>query len=147
MKKWWWPSNAVLTHPSTPTFFLWGDFCCSATISALLLQFLWNTTSHGSQKFALRSVLTAFKHIASSLLKLQGDSSFVVMTNYIMTEGQSMGTCPEVGEKALVLSLPASFLSSCASIFSKTSGSCISFQDYFCNWVIVRKLYSRKGLF
>lgn len=29
----------------------------------------------------------------------QGDSSFVVMTNYIITEGQKMGKCPEVGEK------------------------------------------------
>lgn len=31
---------------------------------------------------------------------IQGDSSFVVMTNYILTEGQQMGKCPEVGEKA-----------------------------------------------
>uniref|UniRef100_A0A3Q4H0Z6 Uncharacterized protein n=1 Tax=Neolamprologus brichardi TaxID=32507 RepID=A0A3Q4H0Z6_NEOBR len=30
---------------------------------------------------------------------LAGDSSFVVMTNYIMTEGQSMGTCPELPGK------------------------------------------------
>lgn len=29
----------------------------------------------------------------------QGDSSFVVMTNYIITEGQKMGKCPEVGGK------------------------------------------------
>lgn len=26
----------------------------------------------------------------------QGDSSFVVMTNYIITEGQKLGKCPEV---------------------------------------------------
>lgn len=31
---------------------------------------------------------------------LQGDSSFVVMTNYIITEGQKMGKCPEVGQIA-----------------------------------------------
>ncbi|XP_026183715.1 P2X purinoceptor 1 isoform X2 [Mastacembelus armatus] len=29
----------------------------------------------------------------------QGDSSFVVMTNFIMTEGQQMGKCPELGGK------------------------------------------------
>ncbi|XP_026228303.1 P2X purinoceptor 1 isoform X3 [Anabas testudineus] len=29
----------------------------------------------------------------------QGDSSFVVMTNYIITEGQQMGTCPELKDK------------------------------------------------
>ncbi|KAM6970617.1 P2X purinoceptor 1 [Aplochiton taeniatus] len=29
----------------------------------------------------------------------QGDSSFVVMTNYIITEGQEMGKCPELPDK------------------------------------------------
>lgn len=33
----------------------------------------------------------------------QGDSSFVVMTNYIITEGQKMGKCPEVGENTQIL--------------------------------------------
>lgn len=28
----------------------------------------------------------------------QGDSSFVVMTNYIVTEGQKLGKCPEVSD-------------------------------------------------
>lgn len=31
-------------------------------------------------------------------LNPQGDSSFVVMTNYIITEGQKMGKCPEVSK-------------------------------------------------
>lgn len=29
-------------------------------------------------------------------MSLQGDSSFVVMTNFIITPGQKQGTCPEV---------------------------------------------------
>lgn len=45
----------------------------------------------------------------------QGDSSFVVMTNYIITEGQQMGKCPEVCENApssvLLSSLLPDFLS------------------------------------
>uniref|UniRef100_A0A671TRF9 P2X purinoceptor n=1 Tax=Sparus aurata TaxID=8175 RepID=A0A671TRF9_SPAAU len=36
--------------------------------------------------------------VADYVFPPQGDSSFVVMTNYIITEGQKMGTCPEVGE-------------------------------------------------
>uniref|UniRef100_A0A8D3EBN5 P2X purinoceptor n=1 Tax=Scophthalmus maximus TaxID=52904 RepID=A0A8D3EBN5_SCOMX len=34
--------------------------------------------------------------VADYVFPPQGDSSFVVMTNYIITEGQSMGKCPEV---------------------------------------------------
>ncbi|CAI5644516.1 unnamed protein product [Oreochromis niloticus] len=37
--------------------------------------------------------------VADYVFPSQGDSSFVVMTNYIMTEGQSMGTCPELPGK------------------------------------------------
>lgn len=35
----------------------------------------------------------------------QGDSSFVVMTNYIITEGQMLGKCPEVSDR-----VPHSFI-------------------------------------
>ncbi|XP_069003102.1 P2X purinoceptor 1 isoform X3 [Embiotoca jacksoni] len=34
--------------------------------------------------------------VADYVFPPQGDSSFVVMTNYIITEGQKMGTCPEL---------------------------------------------------
>uniref|UniRef100_A0A673BKG9 Purinergic receptor P2X, ligand-gated ion channel, 1 n=1 Tax=Sphaeramia orbicularis TaxID=375764 RepID=A0A673BKG9_9TELE len=34
--------------------------------------------------------------VADYVFPPQGDSSFVVMTNYIITEGQAMGKCPEV---------------------------------------------------
>ncbi|XP_008331064.2 P2X purinoceptor 1 isoform X3 [Cynoglossus semilaevis] len=34
--------------------------------------------------------------VADYVFPPQGDSSFVVMTNYIITEGQSMGKCPEL---------------------------------------------------
>ncbi|XP_030603127.1 P2X purinoceptor 1 isoform X2 [Archocentrus centrarchus] len=37
--------------------------------------------------------------VADYVFPSQGDSSFVVMTNYIITEGQSMGTCPELPGK------------------------------------------------
>lgn len=42
------------------------------------------------------------EYISTLNPSLQGDSSFVVMTNYIITEGQKMGKCPEVSEKAPV---------------------------------------------
>uniref|UniRef100_A0A665U842 P2X purinoceptor n=1 Tax=Echeneis naucrates TaxID=173247 RepID=A0A665U842_ECHNA len=38
--------------------------------------------------------------VADYVFPPQGDSSFVVMTNYIVTEGQRMGRCPEVCENA-----------------------------------------------
>ncbi|XP_030294617.1 P2X purinoceptor 1 isoform X4 [Sparus aurata] len=38
--------------------------------------------------------------VADYVFPPQGDSSFVVMTNYIITEGQKMGTCPELQGKA-----------------------------------------------
>ncbi|XP_018547401.1 P2X purinoceptor 1 isoform X2 [Lates calcarifer] len=37
--------------------------------------------------------------VADYVFPPQGDSSFVVMTNYIITEGQSMGKCPELKGK------------------------------------------------
>ncbi|KAM8835626.1 P2X purinoceptor 1 isoform 1-T1 [Synchiropus picturatus] len=37
--------------------------------------------------------------VADYVFPPQGDSSFVVMTNYIMTEGQQMGKCPELPGK------------------------------------------------
>nr|XP_057943766.1 P2X purinoceptor 1 isoform X2 [Doryrhamphus excisus] len=37
--------------------------------------------------------------VADYVFPPQGDSSFVVMTNYIITEGQKMGTCPELTGK------------------------------------------------
>ncbi|XP_075957394.1 P2X purinoceptor 1 isoform X2 [Anarhichas minor] len=37
--------------------------------------------------------------VAESVFPPQGDASFVVMTNYIMTEGQKMGKCPELKGK------------------------------------------------
>ncbi|KAM3600798.1 uncharacterized protein V6R79_002605 [Siganus canaliculatus] len=37
--------------------------------------------------------------VADYVFPSQGDSSFVVMTNYIITEGQKMGTCPELHGK------------------------------------------------
>ncbi|XP_008297485.1 P2X purinoceptor 1 isoform X4 [Stegastes partitus] len=37
--------------------------------------------------------------VADYVFPPQGDSSFVVMTNYIITEGQKMGTCPELKGK------------------------------------------------
>lgn len=37
--------------------------------------------------------------VADYVFPSQGDSSFVVMTNYIITEGQSMGKCPELPGK------------------------------------------------
>nr|XP_049597606.1 P2X purinoceptor 1 isoform X4 [Syngnathus scovelli] len=37
--------------------------------------------------------------VAEYVFPPQGDSSFVVMTNYIITEGQKMGTCPELPGK------------------------------------------------
>ncbi|KAM9384071.1 P2X purinoceptor 1 isoform 3-T3 [Pholidichthys leucotaenia] len=37
--------------------------------------------------------------VADYVFPSQGDSSFVVMTNYIITEGQQMGTCPELKGK------------------------------------------------
>ncbi|XP_017268165.1 P2X purinoceptor 1 isoform X1 [Kryptolebias marmoratus] len=37
--------------------------------------------------------------VADYVFPSQGDSSFVVMTNYIITEGQKMGTCPELKGK------------------------------------------------
>ncbi|KAM8741536.1 P2X purinoceptor 1 isoform 2-T2 [Acanthopagrus schlegelii] len=38
--------------------------------------------------------------VADYVFPPQGDSSFVVMTNYIITEGQKMGKCPELQGKA-----------------------------------------------
>ncbi|KAM9782343.1 P2X purinoceptor 1 isoform X1 [Syngnathus typhle] len=38
--------------------------------------------------------------VAEYVFPPQGDSSFVVMTNYIITEGQKMGTCPELPGKS-----------------------------------------------
>ncbi|XP_036974450.1 P2X purinoceptor 1 isoform X3 [Acanthopagrus latus] len=38
--------------------------------------------------------------VADYVFPPQGDSSFVVMTNYIITEGQQMGKCPELHGKA-----------------------------------------------
>nr|XP_019941491.1 PREDICTED: P2X purinoceptor 1 isoform X1 [Paralichthys olivaceus] len=37
--------------------------------------------------------------VADYVFPSQGDSSFVVMTNYIITEGQTMGKCPELRGK------------------------------------------------
>ncbi|XP_071377706.1 P2X purinoceptor 1 isoform X3 [Centroberyx affinis] len=37
--------------------------------------------------------------VADYVFPPQGDSSFVVMTNYIITEGQQMGKCPELAGK------------------------------------------------
>ncbi|XP_068188113.1 P2X purinoceptor 1 isoform X2 [Antennarius striatus] len=37
--------------------------------------------------------------VADYVFPSQGDSSFVIMTNYIITEGQTMGTCPELPGK------------------------------------------------
>ncbi|XP_013875068.1 P2X purinoceptor 1 isoform X2 [Austrofundulus limnaeus] len=37
--------------------------------------------------------------VADYVFPSQGDPSFVVMTNFIITEGQKMGTCPELGDK------------------------------------------------
>ncbi|KAM6906926.1 P2X purinoceptor 1 isoform 2-T2 [Xenentodon cancila] len=37
--------------------------------------------------------------VADYVFPPQGDSSFVVMTNYIITEGQKMGKCPELKDK------------------------------------------------
>nr|XP_046265916.1 P2X purinoceptor 1 isoform X2 [Scatophagus argus] len=37
--------------------------------------------------------------VADYVFPSQGDSSFVVMTNYIITEGQKMGKCPELAGK------------------------------------------------
>ncbi|XP_029303370.1 P2X purinoceptor 1 isoform X3 [Cottoperca gobio] len=37
--------------------------------------------------------------VADYVFPSQGDASFVVMTNYIITEGQEMGTCPELHGK------------------------------------------------
>ncbi|XP_061559349.1 P2X purinoceptor 1 isoform X2 [Phycodurus eques] len=37
--------------------------------------------------------------VTDTVFPPQGDSSFVVMTNYIITEGQKMGTCPELPGK------------------------------------------------
>lgn len=39
--------------------------------------------------------------VADYVFPEQGDSSFVVMTNYIITEGQKMGKCPELPDKHL----------------------------------------------
>ncbi|XP_076024231.1 P2X purinoceptor 1 isoform X2 [Genypterus blacodes] len=38
--------------------------------------------------------------VADYVFPPQGDSSFVVMTNYIITEGQALGKCPELPGKA-----------------------------------------------
>ncbi|KPP67605.1 P2X purinoceptor 1-like [Scleropages formosus] len=39
--------------------------------------------------------------VADYVFPEQGDSSFVIMTNYIMTEGQRQGTCPEPSDQGL----------------------------------------------
>ncbi|XP_067113167.1 P2X purinoceptor 1 isoform X2 [Osmerus mordax] len=39
--------------------------------------------------------------VADYVFPEQGDSSFVVMTNFIVTEGQQMGKCPELPDKNL----------------------------------------------
>lgn len=38
--------------------------------------------------------------VSSLAVSPQGDNSFVVMTNFIVTPGQKQGTCPEVNTLA-----------------------------------------------
>lgn len=83
--------------------------------------------------------------LAVSLLAVfpQGDSSFVVMTNFIVTPGQKQGTCPEVNALASFGSLSFCNLRGLwwwlwgrsfpdIERFSKT----LSLAPYYCSWVV-----------
>lgn len=68
-------------------------------IVLILVDSVWisRLTADGAFIETTLSKVTSHEiNIFSRTSKLQGDASFVVMTNYIITEGQSMGKCPEV---------------------------------------------------
>ncbi|XP_047462413.1 P2X purinoceptor 1 isoform X2 [Mugil cephalus] len=66
--------------------------------------------------------------VADYVFPSQGDSSFVVMTNYIITEGQTMGKCPELPDKHNCTSdadcKGGSFKRQMTGVCSKTTKTC-----------------------
>uniref|UniRef100_A0A4W5K945 P2X purinoceptor n=1 Tax=Hucho hucho TaxID=62062 RepID=A0A4W5K945_9TELE len=104
------PRSNVLTSSGKPSQKSGG--CCSSkggTDSLLMWVFIYEK-GYQSSDMAVGSVLTKMKgvgytnvageeriwDVADYVFPVQGDSSFVVMTNYIMTKGQKIEKCSEL---------------------------------------------------
>lgn len=107
--------------------------CLQLTLPCCITATSLNVSFHSRMAF-LNRMQEEKKNKYISLLNPtpQGDSSFVVMTNYIITEGQKMGKCPEVGENTPV-SLCFSRWLTHITLIEKPNSSCFSFQVCFYN--------------